>query len=334
MMRMYVGHLRPLLMLLLIAFVLPADAGVKVERLTYHGWPDSYRITNGIVEVIAVPRIGRIMLYRFLDGENVLWDNPDWSGKLRSDAPKGVWANFGGDKVWPAPQNEWADVMGRRWPPDEAFDGGIFSFEVLPDGIRLTSPVSPHYGARVIRELHLSPDSSRLLIGQKVEKLGPPVTDMIIWSVTQIKTPDLALMPLNPKSEFPEGFKLLGGGEVEETYRSRREDLLLIRRHPEKATKVGADSPAGWLASFHGDLLFMQRCSFYPKAEYPDGGCNIEIYTNPDPLKYVELELLSPIHRPKKGESFAFDISWQLYKLPHIPRDDEERIRIVRKIME
>lgn len=316
----------------LITLPLLAVAEVKLERVTYHSWPGSYRITNGIVEVIAVPRIGRIMVYRFLNGENVIWENPAWRGKLRSDAPKGVWANFGGDKVWPAPQTEWAKRMGRRWPPDEAFDGGDFSCETLPDGLLLISPVSPHYEARLIRELRLSPDTPRLMIKQRLEKRGPPMTNMIIWSVTQIRSPDLAVMPLNPRSRFPGGFKLLGGGDVEERYRYRSGDLLLIRRHPRKATKVGADSPAGWLASFHGDVLFIQRSNFHPKAKYPDGGCNVEIYTNPDPLKYVELELLSPIHRPKEGESFSFDISWQLYKLPNIPQNDVERVRIVRKI--
>ena len=36
-------------------------------------------------------------------------------------------------------------------------------------------------------------------------------------------------------------------------------------------------------------------------AEYPDGGSSAEIYTNPDPLPYVELEMLSPLATMKRG---------------------------------
>ena len=41
-----------------------ADAAPKpviVTRLTWHGWPGSVRLSNGIVEAVVVPAIGRIM---------------------------------------------------------------------------------------------------------------------------------------------------------------------------------------------------------------------------------------------------------------------------------
>ena len=37
------------------------------------------------------------------------------------------------------------------------------------------------------------------------------------------------------------------------------------------------------------------------KGEFPDQGSSAEIYTNPDPLPYVELELLGPLHPMKPG---------------------------------
>ncbi|HID08262.1 MAG TPA: DUF4380 domain-containing protein [Armatimonadetes bacterium] len=272
------------------------------------------------------------MCYGFTGGANVLWGNPKWYGKLRSDAPPNKWANFGGDKVWPGPQDEWKVVMGRAWPPDEAFDGGVCTVDELPDGVRLIAPVSPYYGAWLVRELHLDAETSRLVINQKIEKLRLPIVNMLIWSVTQICSPDLVIIPLNPNSKFHKGFTVLHGGDVSARYRRRHGEFLLIRRHPKYPTKVGADSTAGWIASFHGDVVFTQHYTFEPDAKYPDGGCTVEVYTSPDPLAYVELELLSPVHRPNQGESFSFNISWQLHKLPHAPRSDAERIRIMRKL--
>ena len=37
-------------------------------------------------------------------------------------------------------------------------------------------------------------------------------------------------------------------------------------------------------------------------AEYPDRGASAEVYTNPDPKKYVELEMLGPLAMLKPGE--------------------------------
>jgi hypothetical protein len=36
--------------------------------------------------------------------------------------------------------------------------------------------------------------------------------------------------------------------------------------------------------------------------EYPDGGCVTEVYTNPDPLPYVELEALGPLQAINVGD--------------------------------
>jgi hypothetical protein len=35
--------------------------------------------------------------------------------------------------------------------------------------------------------------------------------------------------------------------------------------------------------------------------EYPDGGCVTEVYTNPDPQKYVELETLGTLEKIGAG---------------------------------
>ena len=41
--------------------------------------------------------------------------------------------------------------------------------------------------------------------------------------------------------------------------------------------------------------------AFVSGAKYPDDGCSAEVYTNADPLAYVELELLGPLARLEVG---------------------------------
>lgn len=307
-------------------------AQVKVEQINYRGWDESYRITNGLVEVVVVPKIGRIMSYRFVDGENILWENEKWFGKLRKDAKPNEWANFGGDKVWPAPQAQWNEVMGRSWPPDEAFDGGECTAVELKDGVEIVTPVSPYYGAWLVREIRLSANSSKLTIRQRLEKLRLPLVEMLIWSVTQIRSPDLVIVPLSRESKFEKGYAVLSKAEPE--YCKRYGDFLLLRRDPKKATKVGADSKECWLASFHGDVVFIQRAQHREHEVYPDGGCTVEVYTNPDELPYVELELMSPIFKLGLGEEAQFDISWELHKLKSVPQSDAERLQVIKELIQ
>jgi hypothetical protein len=61
------------------------------------------------------------------------------------------------------------------------------------------------------------------------------------------------------------------------------------RRFQEQMT--GIFNPAGWGAYCLNGALFVKRASVIPGAEYPDFGCNFEIFTNPE---FLELESLGP----------------------------------------
>lgn len=69
----------------------------RVERVSYKGWQDCYRLSNGTVEVVVVPSVARIMHYGFFGEPNVLWVNPATEGV---PVKPGEWPNHGGDKAW------------------------------------------------------------------------------------------------------------------------------------------------------------------------------------------------------------------------------------------
>lgn len=72
----------------------------------YKGW-NSMCLSNGIAELNIVPQIGgRVVQYK-LDDKEFFWVNPDLAGKLPTETgltADGGWFNYGGDKLWPAPQ--------------------------------------------------------------------------------------------------------------------------------------------------------------------------------------------------------------------------------------
>ena len=74
---------------------------VTVERIDFKGWPNSYRMTNGEVELVVTGDIGpRIIRYGFVGGRNLFKEFPSEIGK--SGEP--MWQNRGGHRLWVAPE--------------------------------------------------------------------------------------------------------------------------------------------------------------------------------------------------------------------------------------
>src|SRR5882762_5172496 len=91
-------------------------------RTNYHGWTNSILVSNGRVEAVIVPQVGRVMQFRFAgDGDGPFWENPALAGTAPHPESK-EWGNFGGDKTWPAPQSDWDKITPRAWPPPVGFD--------------------------------------------------------------------------------------------------------------------------------------------------------------------------------------------------------------------
>ena len=346
-----------------LASVTPAQSrptvrprAVTVTRLAYKGWPGCARVSNGIVEAIVAPRIGRILAFQFVGrpDSSPIFINPDWLGKTGADAGAGNWANFGGDKLWPSPQSDWPRYIGHPFPPDTAFDGEPERMDVVPGGVRLTTPRSAAFGAEASRTITLRPGETRLYIAQTLRRAAPPqpTTDakppapggrdrLGIWSVTQTRGDGAVFLPLNPGSRFPQGFVTFGAdsspilhpGPLPPGW-ARTGSMLTGRRDPTRSSKLGTDDSAGWIASLYGgDLLFSERYPIHRGLTYPDGGCRTEVYANAGATAYVELELLGPLQLLPPGKQTTYDITWQLERLPRSPATAGDAERLVRAAM-
>ena len=66
-----------------------------------------------------------------------------------------------------------------------------------------------------------------------------------------------------------------------------------------------------WVGEKEICLVTSERVS---GAEYPDRGASAEVYTNPDPKKYVELEMLGPLSLLKPGDSISRTSTYALHQ--------------------
>ena len=270
---------------------------MSVTRISYHGWPDCYLIANGSVEAVIVPAIGRVMQLRLKgEADGAFWENRALDGQLH-DAASSEWLNFGGDKCWPAPQSAWPQHQGREWPPPVAFDARPVEANAVERGVVLTSPVDPGYGIQVVRRVELDPAQPIMRIATEFRKLsGTPVT-VGIWTITQMSEPERVCIQLSETSKFASGFIRMLEAEPADLKVDGRS--LSLRRNAQQQVKLGSDgSSMAWL----GQNCVVRIDTDIRPGEYPDGGCVTEVYTNPDPLQYVELETLGPLTIMNPGD--------------------------------
>lgn len=306
--------------------------GITIRTVDYHGWPNSLILGNDEAEVVVVPAIGRIMQFRPAGATTgPFWENSALNGRM-PDPASPEWLNFGGDKAWPAPQADWPKVTGRAWPPPPAFDSMPHEARIDGNAIELISPVDPFYGIRIHRRIWLDSRRSMMLVTTRFEKVqGPPQT-VSIWVVTQFKEPALACARVPLQSIFPDSYVKLSDALPRGLQVDRR--FLSLARDPAEAHKIGLDSNTlGWVGPFQGwrrrDLALSVRIDSprVPGAEYPDHQSNAQIYTNPNPLAYVELEMLGPLKTLHPGDEIERTSIYSLFTRRHPdPRSHAENL--------
>ncbi len=120
---------------LIIAITLSAstaNAAVKVEKVTWQGWSNCYRVTNGTVELIVTSDVGpRIMRYAFVGGQNLFKEFADQLGKSGEQK----FQLRGGHRVWKAPEDPIA-----TWAPDNV----SVQVQITPQGLIAFPPRGKH----------------------------------------------------------------------------------------------------------------------------------------------------------------------------------------------
>lgn len=309
---------------------------------SYRGWKSLMFSNNGI-ELQIVPEIGGRIVQLTFAGHELLWVNPMLAGKLPPTnglAADGGWLNYGGDKLWPAPQG-WDNDTQWPGPPDAVLDGLPYCAELLDGGValQLTSRDDPLSGIRFSRTIRPMPGRSGVRFEVTMSNVDTKPHRWGIWAHTQLnaaKRDGTGFNPLmraycqmNPQSRFPRGYGVIFGEKDNPSFRIDPEHGLVRVDYRYQVGKIGVDSPGGWVATVDGAIgvVFVQRFVFEPGKEYPDGA-SVEFWHNgigkihaynkdivqsensiENPFVF-ESEVLSPFARLSPGESYTWCYEW------------------------
>lgn len=288
-------------------------------RTNYHGWEDSIWVSNGKVEAIIVPAIGRVMQFRLAgEQDGPFWENPELLGQTPDPEAK-TWMDFGGDVTWPSPQSSWGLIMPTNWPPPAAFDSA--PVEVRIDGwvVTLVHPLDEHFGIRVTRTIRLATDAPAMEITTRYDKEAPPTLDAGIWALTSLKDPLAVYARVPLLSVYTQGFLPLSD-RVPPSLQIR-DRLLSLERDPNHGHKIGLD--VGSLLWVSEDTMLMIHCPRLLYRSYPDEGASAAITTRPDPEDYVRLEIMAPVVQLRVGDTLEQRSTYTLLRRTELDPDIE-----------
>lgn len=317
----------------------------ELTRTKFKNW-NSTQLKNDFIQVNVTPQLGGRILGYQLGGHSFLWANPVLQGQVPPPtrlAADGSWLNWGGDKLWPAPQG-WGSVDEWPGPPDPVLDGGPQEAKVLERrgasiALKLTSSKDPKTGIEFSRVIRVFDGSSRLHVTARMTNISARIIRWGIWTVTQLDAGNrfgggwnpnfYTYAPLNRASRFPNEYRVLFGDAGNPEIQPEVNQGLMRLHYSWVVGKVGIDSPDGWLANVDGSTgyVFVQSFKFQPGATYPDGasaevwtnglgtiqawGRTVDMQTNPVDNPYiVESELLSPYARLAPGQQSNFSYDW------------------------
>lgn len=297
-----------------------ASAKATIKRVDYKGWKDCYEMSNPLVRLVIVPQIGgRIMEYSTF-GENVIWQNQDELGVVKSSDIGKKWHNYGGYKAWNSPQSKWI------FPNlDNFYDYASAKVEVIPGdnaGIRVSCTPIKHLGFQYVREIYLDDDTSHVRIVETMKNIVDREIEWGAWEVTQVNAPCKLAFPMNENSRFPLGWAIqhYEGKDMKQVTRFGN---IGVMEYTGVVDKIGTDATDGWLVYMNDKLGYVKRWNVAPSDTYPDGGCNTEIFTGNETIAgvYVEMEVLGPVLKLKPGEQTQLIEDWYLTKLDKGPKN-------------
>lgn len=282
---------------------------------TVHG--DYLFTAAGVELVVSVAEGLRISRFGFVGGANLLAA----AGGLATPTPLGPWRPLGGHRLWVAPES-----MPGSYAPD------MLPIRCEPGTEESAVFVQPVDGAGIGKSLTVSlSDAGAVVITHRiVNRVCWPI-QAAPWAISIVSSRASAFIPQPPFRSHAEDF-LPARALVLWPYTSLTDPRWtigprLIRLTPDpgraEAQKIGAGNAAGWCAVHLDADVFIKQFAWRPEAEYPDLGCNNELFTAGD---YLEVETLGPLVWLEPGAAATHVERWSLHRAaPPAAQEDEQR---------
>ncbi len=292
-----------------------------IERTSYAGWPNCYRLSNGETELIVTTDVGpRVMRYGFVGGQNLFVEIQDQLGTSGERS----WCMRGGHRLWMSPEIK---------PDTYALDNGPVHAAVSDGGIALLQPVEPETGMQ--KEMVVGYEGSGdIKVIHRISNRGNKVRRLAPWALSQMARGGVGIVAFPPRGGHTEQllptnplvmWAYTNFSDKRWTFTNK---YLILRQDaadlsPQKTGLFNIETRAAYLL---GSDLFIKRSQADPGAQYPDFQCSFEMFTNGD---FLELETLGPLVDLAPGATTDHLETWSLHRNIRLAAVSEEEIERV-----
>lgn len=301
-----------------------SEAAVKIEKIDYKGWPNSYRISNGEVELVMTSDIGpRIMRYAFIGGQNLFKEFEETLGKSGEPA----WVPRGGHRIWAAPEDPVKTYAPDNSPVKVAIKGGV---------LEATQPVEAITGLQKQMAVKMAPAGSAVEVTHTIRNVNAAAVQIAPWALTMMAPGGVGIHGFPPRGTHPEALApthplvMWAFTNLADPRWKYTKKYLILRQDPANPDpqKLGSFNSDTWGAYLLGTDLFIKRCHAPgTPGDYADFGCSFETFTNADML---ELETLGPLKKVAPKQPLVHVERWTLHKNVRIGNwDDAELDRVL-----
>jgi hypothetical protein len=302
---------------------------IRIEKKEYRGWKNAFHLSNDAVELVVLSDVGpRIVRYAFCGQENQFHEFDDQAGKLGG----AEFRLYGGHRLW-----AWPEVERTYYP-----DNHPVAVRDTQQGAIFCAPIEDHppgTGLQRQIELRISERESHVKVIHAITNHGSETTRLAAWTPTVLRPGGRAILPFPPRAamdkrhyqsvgpltlwsftDFTDRRWILG-----QDFLQLLQDEKPAGRFPEQMS--GLFNPAEWGVYVCGSFVFLKRATVQTGKQYPDYGCNFEVFTNPD---FLELETLGPVVDLPPGESTVHVEHWWLFDgVPPISTEESIRCEIL-----
>jgi hypothetical protein len=297
-----------------------------IERISYAGWPNCYRLSNGETELFVTTDVGpRVMRYGFVGGQNLFVEVQDQLGK----SGESWWCMRGGHRLWASPEIK---------PNTYALDNGPVKATISEGGISLLQKVEPETGLQ--KEMVVGyEDSGDVKVTHRISNRGTEVRRLAPWALSQMAPGGVGIAAFPPRGGHTEQllptnplvmWAYTNFADKRWTFTNK---YLILRQDvadssPQKTGLFNVDTRAAYLL---GSDLFIKRSQAELGAPYPDFQCSFEIFTNGD---FLELETLGPLVDLAPAATTEHVETWSLRRNVNLAAVSEKEIeRVIQPLL-
>jgi hypothetical protein len=288
-----------------------------MEQISYKGWPNCYRLSNDVVDLIVTTDVGpRIIRFGFVGGHNEFKEFAAMMGQTGGDE----WRAYGGHRLWHAPE-----AQPRTYYPDNT----PVKLEKHDGFVRVIQPTETTTGIQKEIDLRLSLDTAHMQVTHRLRNANLWAVELAPWALSVMAQGGTAVIPLPRRGSHEENLlptntlTLWAYTDMADPRWTWGTKYVMLRQDPAaaKPQKIGALVPDGWVAYARSGHLFVKKFRYVEGVHYPDLGCCVETFTNADML---EVETVGPLVRLEPGSTAEHVEDWFLFRDLPMPQSDAD----------